>query len=117
MKHFKHIFLLIFLATVFSTCSKYPDGPEFSLSTKKSRIRGIWILESLLVNGDDSTAIYCNLSTLGCTGAEFGPKGHSVYSVGPEGDTGRWEFSNNQNNIIIYNTSGNGYPPVFVGSK
>jgi hypothetical protein len=112
MQYKKYIFLFFILVFCFSDCKKYTEGPAFSLQPKTSRIRAIWLLESFLVNGDDSTTTYCSL---GCSGYTIGPKGHSVYKIGPEGESGRWEFSNNKNNIIVYNNMGFGKPPLFIG--
>ncbi len=50
------------LATaVLPSCSKYPDGPKFSLLTKKQRLTGDWTIESVTFNGNDQTALYKTL--------------------------------------------------------
>lgn len=52
--------LIVFLASVFililwSGCSKkYPDGPGFTLRTKKSRLSGSWKILTLTKNGIDA---------------------------------------------------------------
>ncbi len=45
--------LLISLTT--ASCTKYADGPTFSLFTKKSRITNTWKLESYTLNNSDYT--------------------------------------------------------------
>jgi hypothetical protein len=46
-------FIILALTLVVSTpsCSKYPDGPGFSLRTKTNRIVNDWKLTSYMVNG------------------------------------------------------------------
>lgn len=44
------LFSLILL-TLFTSCGKYEEGPNFSLRTKKNRLRSDWKLNKLYING------------------------------------------------------------------
>jgi hypothetical protein len=47
-----HNYKLLTLVILISYgCSKYDDGPAFSLRTKKARLTGEWELEEIIVNG------------------------------------------------------------------
>ena len=47
------LFSILSLVVLFciSSCSKYPDGPNFTLRTKTNRVVNDWKLTSFLVNG------------------------------------------------------------------
>jgi len=49
------LFGLIFLL---STCNKYPDGPGFSLATKKARVTRNWKIEKFFINGRDTSSVF-----------------------------------------------------------
>lgn len=54
MKRFFTLFLLVsVLAMVTPACSKYANGPKFTLLTKKSRLANEWILTSYMINGNE----------------------------------------------------------------
>ena len=53
------VFSILF-SLLFASCNKYPDGPKFSMLTKRSRMTGKWDLKetlhtngSVLTNNDD----------------------------------------------------------------
>ena len=50
----KNIILsFICLIAFVSSCSKYDDGPAFSLLTKTQRVTGTWDLKKVIVNGEE----------------------------------------------------------------
>lgn len=50
----KNIILsFICLIAFVSSCSKYDDGPAFSLLTKTQRVTGVWNLTKVIVNGEE----------------------------------------------------------------
>ena len=53
----KNLILVSFLgiALMFSSCGKYEEGPSLSLLSKKARVAGEWVYESMTVNGTDVT--------------------------------------------------------------
>jgi len=60
----KAILILSILFALFAGCTKYPDGPSFTLRTAKSRMVGTWKIEKLLIDNADSTDEY--VSKVGC---------------------------------------------------
>jgi len=53
MKKLATIFVLISIV-ILNGCSKYEDGPVFSLRSKKARLVNKWKLEKLLIDGIES---------------------------------------------------------------
>ena len=54
-KVFFVLFIGVFIAGGFTSCSKYEEGPAISLRTKKARLVGEWILDKAFLNGEDAT--------------------------------------------------------------
>jgi hypothetical protein len=52
----RSVVLSSFLLVLFYSCDKYPNGPSFSLRTKKARLCNEWILSSYLINGNEFIA-------------------------------------------------------------
>lgn len=61
MKKSIKISILFFALIIADSCSKYPDGPKFSLRTKKARAAGDWKIETIAKNGVDITSSYLDL--------------------------------------------------------
>ena len=56
LKKLTYFFLLLLFATIFETCKKYPDGGSIPILGKvENTIKGTWGVESLTVDGVDST--------------------------------------------------------------
>jgi hypothetical protein len=55
------LIVLCIIASFFSECKKYPDGPDFSFRSKSSRISATWYIDVYLVNGTDQTTAYTNI--------------------------------------------------------
>lgn len=55
MKNFSFM-LALFLAALFllNSCGKYEEGPAFSLSSKTSRVTGIWKYDKKFINGNQT---------------------------------------------------------------
>lgn len=97
LKRITYFLLLVFVASILSTCKKYPDGPAFSLRTKRARVIGTWSVESFSVNGEDST------SQLTCNAYTFKDKGHREMSWCGHSTTGdAWMLLNHKENISIH---------------
>lgn len=43
-----------------SGCNKYPEGPSFSLSSKKGRLSNVWQFSSAIFDGNDVTTFWKN---------------------------------------------------------
>ena len=101
--------LLLLLASLFSTCQKYPEGPFFSLRPKERRIAGGWVCEKYLIDGADSTIVKFPMAN--CVIKFTGKVGLASYenynfSFGFCGDTthrenGLWELHDKKNSILI----------------
>jgi hypothetical protein len=51
-------FIAIAIFLLLAECKKYPEGPAFSLRTKKARLAGEWQLAQAIRGGLDSTEYY-----------------------------------------------------------
>ena len=51
----KKIIFIIFLISVFFSCSKLEEGPAFSFKTKRERINNTWVVNKFISSGVDST--------------------------------------------------------------
>ena len=54
------VFISVILLTSVSSCRKYEDGPDLSLSSKDARLKGVWDVELYYINGNDSTGAVKN---------------------------------------------------------
>ena len=93
----KIISALVVVIILVSSCKKYPDGPEFTLLTKKERISGNWKLEQVIVNGYDVTNAY-NL----WYGSNYQldiVKSGSYSVVGNFPDHGIWNFVDDKSDV------------------
>ena len=110
MKNIKIILLLVFLASIFSGCKKYEDGPLISLRLKAERVSGQWALESYTVDGADSLAqLLARINN--CNMYSFRDKQSNLEGGGRpytncNGGGGKWSFSKDKRELIIwyYNT-------------
>src|SRR4051812_28988231 len=50
----------IIFSVAFVSCKKYPEGPAFSLRSKKARLSNTWKIEQYKFNGVDSTSFAKN---------------------------------------------------------
>jgi hypothetical protein len=86
------------LILVLNGCSKYDDGPSFSLRTKKARLINKWKIEKLLIDGIES----------GIQGIH--PPNLDVWVEFKKDDTfenfwgnnGYWEFSDSKEKINLF---------------
>jgi len=58
MKRLFNSLRVVILTIIVFSCSKYPEGPKFSLISKKSRIIGDWVLISSSSNGQSVSLTY-----------------------------------------------------------
>ena len=83
------------VATTFTACKKYPDGPEFSLLTRGNRLSNAWKVENYKVNGTDFTSLVSSYTET------FSKSGAYSYSWGILNGAGTWGFIDNDSKIII----------------
>jgi hypothetical protein len=96
--HSTNIGLLIVLcviASFFSECKKYPDGPDFSFRSKSSRISATWYIDQYLLNGTDQTATYTTIYMLTIQ------KNGSYQEDGNLPDEGACQFGDKHKNLYM----------------
>lgn len=102
---FKFILSILAVAFVLSGCKKYEEGPGLSLLTKKSRITGLWEVESITTKAG-VTKFYSGENTLKIN------KDDSFLrkNVGDALEEGTWVFTSNKESIVLtYTKNGNPY--------
>lgn len=86
--------LAIILPTL-SSCSKYEDGPAFSLRTKSERVSNTWKVENYKINGDDLTSLVSGYYET------FSKEGAYSYTWSLFSGAGKWEFQNDSKEIKL----------------
>ncbi len=110
MKSTKALFTV--LLTVFllipAGCSKYEDGPLFSIYSRKERVTGFWRFGGVRVDGVDKTHEYADQSIEMLRNGELGwiqgyhdGNPHDWYGIG-----GEWQFKNSDRNLEMHFTDG-----------
>lgn len=99
-KKIKSFFLLLFLASVLTTCKKYPEGPAFSLWSKTWRLEGSWDVEAFLIDGMDSTS-QLTCTKYGIYNQEGNRNVRSSGCIGSSNTDSDWHFENHRNNLLI----------------
>lgn len=84
--------------TTFNSCKKYPDGPAFSLMTKKARLCGSWQMEKYIVDGTDQTTFFYTVLPGYVIEVKKDETYTSTYIAGTI-ETGKWEFTNNKKDL------------------
>jgi hypothetical protein len=82
---------------VFTSCSKYPDGPKISLRSKKARLAGDWKIDKATYNDEDITE-----DLKDGWGANFVlhiDKGGKYTATGNDPDTGKWELGEDKDDV------------------
>lgn len=112
MKQNKIILIALVVILSATSCSKYPDGPMFSLRTKTERVTNNWKVAQALDNGVDETADYTKyeLDLAKDGGATLAAK-YVTFGVTYEFVTvGTWSFVDDKNKIsfVLDNDDANG---------
>lgn len=89
------ILLFISVTTTFSSCNKYPDGPKFTLLTKKERMQGLWDLTE--TNHSDGTVTYDNWNDI----MELTEENEYIYTSGNISVSGEWEFVSDKEKVLF----------------
>ena len=90
----KNLIAILVLCVVFLSCKKYEDGPLVSLASKASRVANVWKVESANdLNEADSTALF-RLHKW-----ELTPNYSIIYSINQKKYFGRWQFTQNNENL------------------
>jgi hypothetical protein len=99
---------LLMLGAAFSSCSKYEEGPNFALSTKKSRLVGDWRLVKLNEYGTDiDLANYSGKVTIKKDGNYSTSTSYSLSgTLFSFESNGKWEFTNDEKTSLFFIESG-----------
>ena len=57
-KVLKYVMIILALGLFLGACSKYDEGPWFSLYAKEKRVQGRWYFSTVKYNGVDSSSVY-----------------------------------------------------------
>lgn len=90
--------VVVMTVFVLTACSKYEDGPAFSLLTKKSRLSGEWVVDQVLYNDQDATQVFVAL-----VGTDY------VLEIAKDGtyrtegisDKGTWDLGEDKDDIYM----------------
>ncbi len=98
----KYIFIIsiIFIITYCISCSKYDEGPDISLRSKKDRIVNTWKLDKGYLNNEE-VILFANNNSI-----EFKKGGDYILKIDTSStsDTtyyGTWQFNNTKEYVII----------------
>ena len=96
--------LLALMAVAVTSCSKYEEGPKFTLLSKKARLTGEWTLSKVEVNG---TAQDISGYTVTVTIDKDGSYTYKWTSGGFSAEeSGTWEFSDDKVSLIMTDADG-----------
>ena len=98
------IALVVVVATTFTSCKKYPDGPTISLRSKAARVANTWKVEKYLLNVTDQTAAF-NAFASSFT-ETYTKDGVYSYTYGSNTGSGKWEFQNKEMEIKVSGVNG-----------
>ena len=104
----KNIILsFICLIAFVSSCSKYDDGPAFSLLTKTQRVTGIWDLKKMIVNGEEENPNITDTynGTYPCWDTAWVVTDYPYNLISTESTLTTWEFEKDGDfSLLDYNT-------------
>jgi hypothetical protein len=91
-----NLILTLLIAATFTGCI-YEDGPKFSLLTKKARLSGEWVIESVKYNTTDVTSTY--VSAIGANYVMEIEKDGKYRTEGANPDTGTWTLGEDKDDV------------------
>ncbi|PLX03120.1 MAG: hypothetical protein C0594_10945 [Marinilabiliales bacterium] len=109
--------ILLGIILILGSCSKYEEGPAFSLRTKKARLAGDWQIEKMFVDGEevdltpdtDSLGFSLGLDVITFTFEKDGSGEISLNVMGFSLDMPYdWEFGDSKETLIITMSSTDG---------
>ena len=104
----KIIALAIVLIFVIGSCKKYPEGPAFTILTKRNRLENSWVIQQVIENGVDKTSDYKNVyKDYNLIIDKKGPYSASYTFLGfAVAESGSWAF-NGDKTFVIFDPSSN----------
>jgi hypothetical protein len=112
MKKFAPFLIVLFITIPFlNSCKKYPDGPGFSLLSRKQRLANTWHVKSYQENGVDKTADFNNvfqqaIITIDKEGG-YSLK-YKAFGLVDYNESGTWRFTDNDDFFETNPTNGSG---------
>ncbi|MBA3665257.1 MAG: hypothetical protein H0W61_13750 [Bacteroidetes bacterium] len=95
----KMALVVILLASITTSCSKYQDGPKFSLLTKKARLTGDWKIDKVTYNGNDVTSFV--VAGIGANAVLDIEKDGNYKQSGNDPDDGKWKFGEDKDDVYF----------------
>jgi hypothetical protein len=100
------IALMILMTVIISSCTKYEEGPKFTLLPASTRITGNWTTTALTINGQAQNLTGTTLKTeikkdgtWTTTNSYFG----SSFAIT---DNGTWKFNSDKTQVISVDSDG-----------
>ena len=94
-RFFSTTLLLAISAAIVSSCNKYPEGPKFTLLSKKERMEGEWDLKE--TDHADGTVTYDIMNDI----IELGDDNEYTYTSGNISISGEWEFISDKEKVMF----------------
>lgn len=94
---------------LFVSCSKYEDGPDFSMHSKKERLSNSWIIRSAYVNDADRTIDYYGVYRnyhLNIGGDNQYTLSFSPNGIGNYVESGSWDFNGDKTHVMMTSADG-----------
>ncbi|HEY1039599.1 MAG TPA: hypothetical protein VGF30_09360 [Bacteroidia bacterium] len=92
------ILVALLIVPFFQSCKKYPDGPGFSVRTRKERVTNDWKVENYKINDRDFTSLVSAYTE------SYTKNGGYAYFWGSASGSGSWEFQNHDEEIKLTGT-------------
>jgi hypothetical protein len=93
------ILLILALTLCMSSCGKYEDGPAFSLASKRSRAANEWVVDRVLINGNEGTTLFNALYPNFSLNLNINNDYITTWTTNLI-ETGTWMFDASHDNII-----------------
>lgn len=96
---------------VISGCKKYPDGPGFSLLSRKARLANTWHISSYFENSVDRTSDFKNIfqdAVFTTTKDGSYSLTYKAFGLTNYNETGTWRFINNDADFETNPNNGTG---------
>lgn len=107
----KSILLFSLAAIMITSCKKYPDGPGFSLLSRKERLANTWHIGSYFENNVDKTSdfnnAYQNAKMVIDKEGNYSIY-YKVFGLADYNESGTWKFSNDDDDFVTTPTSSTG---------
>lgn len=100
MKNTVKIFAFALVAIVVTACSKYEEGPSFTLLSKRARMENTWVLTSYTLNDVNSPII-------GTYTMKLEKNGNASITTSFGTEEGQWEFSDDKESLILTGVNNN----------